>query len=74
VASEAAQYSWRVAGGSGRGWFEADNLRRVFPILSLAFAVVAAMTQPSSAVDLALAAVPTSSVTALARVVLAEGR
>jgi signal transduction histidine kinase len=47
-----------VAEGAGRGWFEADDLRRVLPFFSLAFALVAAITQPSSAADLALAAVP----------------
>jgi signal transduction histidine kinase len=54
----AAQYSRHVPGGSGRGWFEADDLRRVVPVFSLAFALVAAITQPSSAADLLLAAVP----------------
>ena len=48
VASGAAQYSRRVAGGSVRGWFEADDLRRAIRS-SLAFALVAAITQPSSA-------------------------
>jgi signal transduction histidine kinase len=47
-----------VASGSGRGWFEADDLRRVLPFFSLAFALVAAITQPSSAADLALTAAP----------------
>jgi signal transduction histidine kinase len=50
-----------VAGGSVRGWFEADDLRRVLPFFSLAFGVVAVVTQPSSAADLALAAVPTAA-------------
>jgi signal transduction histidine kinase len=58
VASEAAEYSWPVAGGSGRGWFVADDLRRVIPFFSLAFALVAAITQPSSAADIALTFVP----------------
>jgi signal transduction histidine kinase len=61
VASEAAQYSWRVAGGSGRGWLEVDDFRRVVPFFSLAFALVAAITQPSSAADLALTAVPVAA-------------
>jgi signal transduction histidine kinase len=47
-----------VAEGSGRGWFEADDLRRVLPFFSLAFGLVAAITQPSSAADVALTAVP----------------
>jgi signal transduction histidine kinase len=58
-----------VAGRSVRGWFEADDLRRVLPFFSLAFALVAAITQPSSAIDLALMAVPVAawSLWALAR-------
>ena len=69
VASGAAQYSRRVAGGSVRGWFEADDLRRAIPLFSLAFALVAAITQPSSAPDIALTAVPVAvwTVWALAR-------
>ncbi|HEX2302803.1 MAG TPA: histidine kinase [Gaiella sp.] len=47
-----------MAGGPGRGWFEADDLRRVLPFFSLAFGLVAVITQPSSAADLALTAVP----------------
>jgi signal transduction histidine kinase len=50
-----------VAGGSVRGWFEADDLRRVIPFFSLAFGLVAAITQPSSAADLALTAVPVAA-------------
>jgi signal transduction histidine kinase len=50
-----------VAGGSVRGWFEADDLRRVLPFFSLAFALVAVITQPSSAADLALTAVPVAA-------------
>jgi signal transduction histidine kinase len=58
---EAAQYSRGVAGASGRGWFEGDDLRRVLPFFSLAFGLVAAITQPSSAADLALTAVPVAA-------------
>jgi signal transduction histidine kinase len=47
-----------VAGGSVRGWFETDDLRRVLPFFSLAFSLVAVITQPSSAPDLALTVVP----------------
>jgi signal transduction histidine kinase len=57
----AAQYSRGVAGGFGRGWFEADDLRRALPFFSLAFALVAAITQPSSAADLALTTVPVAA-------------
>jgi signal transduction histidine kinase len=47
-----------VIRGSGRGWFVADDLRRVLPFFSLAFGLVAAITQPSSAADIALIFVP----------------
>jgi signal transduction histidine kinase len=50
-----------VARGFGRGWFEADDLRRVLPFFSLAFGLVAAITQPSSAADIALTAVPVAA-------------
>jgi signal transduction histidine kinase len=50
-----------VAGGSGRGWFVADDLRRVLPFFSLAFGLVGAITQPSSAADLALTLVPVAA-------------
>jgi signal transduction histidine kinase len=40
---------------------EADDLRRVLPFFSLAFALVAAITQPSSTADLVLAAVPVAA-------------
>jgi signal transduction histidine kinase len=50
-----------VAEGSARGWFETDGLRRVLPFFSLAFALLAAITQPSSAVDLALTVVPVAA-------------
>jgi signal transduction histidine kinase len=43
---------------SGRGWFEADDLRRVLPFFSLVFTAVAVITQPSSAAEVALTAVP----------------
>jgi signal transduction histidine kinase len=47
-----------VARGSGGGWLEADDLRLALPFFSLVFAAVAVITQPSSAPDVALAAVP----------------
>ena len=47
-----------MTGGSGRDWFVADDLRRVLPFFSLAFGLVAVITQPSSAPDLALTVVP----------------
>jgi signal transduction histidine kinase len=56
-----AQYSRHVPERSVRGWFEADDLRRVLPFFSLAFGLVAAITQPSSAADVALAFVPVAA-------------
>jgi signal transduction histidine kinase len=50
-----------VVGGPARGWLQVDDLRRVFPFFSLAFTIVAAVTQPSSSADLALAAVPVAA-------------
>jgi signal transduction histidine kinase len=47
-----------VTGESGQGWFEADELRRLVPFFALAIAVVAAVTQPSSAADLLLVVAP----------------
>jgi hypothetical protein len=63
VASSAAsaQYSRHVPERSARGWFEADDLRRVLPFFSLAFGLVAAITQPSSAADIALTFVPVAA-------------
>ncbi|TCO17214.1 signal transduction histidine kinase [Kribbella steppae] len=59
--SRVAQYSLLVVQGSARGWFEADDLRRVVPFFSLAFGLVAAITQPSSAADIVLMAVPVAA-------------
>jgi signal transduction histidine kinase len=50
-----------VTDGSGQGWFETDALRRLVPIVALAVALVAAITQPSSPVDVLLAAVPVAA-------------
>jgi signal transduction histidine kinase len=47
-----------VKGGFGRGWFHADDLRRVLPLFSLAFGLVAVVTQPSLPADNALTVVP----------------
>jgi hypothetical protein len=47
-----------VTDDSGRGWFEADALRRLVPVFALVIAIVAAVTQPSSAADLAVAGIP----------------
>jgi signal transduction histidine kinase len=50
-----------VTGGSGQGWFEADALRRLVPIVALTVALVAVVTQPSSLADLLLAGVPVAA-------------
>ena len=50
-----------VTGGSGQGWFEADALRRLVPIVGLTVALVAVVTQPSSPADLLLAGVPVAA-------------
>jgi signal transduction histidine kinase len=50
-----------VPEGSLRAWFATDDLRRVLPFFSLAFAVVAAITQPSSTSDIALMALPVAA-------------
>jgi signal transduction histidine kinase len=47
-----------VTDRSGHGWFEADALRRLVPIVALVVALVAVITQPSSGVGFLLAAVP----------------
>jgi signal transduction histidine kinase len=47
-----------VTDESGQGWFEADALRRLIPIAALAIALVAVLTQPSSAIEMLVAAVP----------------
>jgi signal transduction histidine kinase len=46
-----------VTDRSGQGWFEADALRRLVPIVALVVALVAVITQPSSGVGFLLAAV-----------------
>jgi signal transduction histidine kinase len=50
-----------MAGRSGRGRFEADDLRRLLPFFSLAFGLVAAITQPLSGADIGLTAVPVAA-------------
>ncbi len=47
-----------MKGGFGRGWFHADDLRRVLPLFSLGFGLVAVVTQPSLPADNALTVVP----------------
>jgi signal transduction histidine kinase len=51
----------RVTDGSGQGRFEADALRRLVPIVALAIALVAVLTQPSSLPDLLLVVVPVAA-------------
>jgi signal transduction histidine kinase len=48
-----------VSGGSRSEWSQAERLRRLVPVFSLAVAVVAVVTEPSlAAIDLVLAALP----------------
>lgn len=54
----AAKYSRLVAGGSDQGWLADEELRRSVPVFALIVAVLAAVTDPSSAADLILAGVP----------------
>ena len=42
----------------GRGWFEADAPRRLVPIVALAVALIAAVTEPSTVPDLLLVCLP----------------
>src|SRR5262245_17296483 len=57
-ATEAAQYSRRVAGESVHAPPQADELRRLVPVIALAAALIAAFTDPSWTADLVLAAAP----------------
>ena len=50
-----------MADESGQAWAEADEVRRFVPIFGLAVAVVAAVSDPSSAVDLILMTVPVAA-------------
>ena len=59
--SEPGQYSRPVPGASGQAWFEADKLRRLVPVFALVVAVVAAVAQPSSPIDLLLVAAPAAA-------------
>jgi signal transduction histidine kinase len=56
-----AQYSRRVAAGSGEGWYEADELRNLCPIFAFAVAIVAVVADPSTRVDLVLVALPVAA-------------
>jgi signal transduction histidine kinase len=47
-----------VVDESGRAWAQADEVRLIVPIFALAVAVVAALADPSSVVDLILMAIP----------------
>lgn len=50
-----------MAGESGRAWPQADEVRLLVPIFALVVAVVAALTDPSSVVDLILMAIPVAA-------------
>jgi signal transduction histidine kinase len=46
---------------SAKAWSEADEVRRLVPIVALAVAIVAVVADPGSAVDVVLAAVPVAA-------------
>jgi signal transduction histidine kinase len=50
-----------VPGKSGQAWSEADEVRRFVPVFALAVALVAALSDPSSAVDLILMTIPVAA-------------
>jgi signal transduction histidine kinase len=50
-----------VAGESGRAWAQADEVRLLVPIFALVVAVVGALADPSSVVDLILMAIPVAA-------------
>jgi hypothetical protein len=52
------EYSRRVAGESRQAPPEADELRRLVPVIALGAAVFAAVTDPLWTAELALAAIP----------------
>jgi signal transduction histidine kinase len=60
VKSAAAQYLGRVSGSSGQAW-QADEVRLLVPIFAFAVAVVAALTDPTSALNAALIAIPVAA-------------
>jgi signal transduction histidine kinase len=55
------EYSRRVAGVSGQALPEADELRRLVPVIAFGAAVVAAVTDTLWTADLALAAIPVAA-------------
>jgi signal transduction histidine kinase len=57
----AAQYSRRMAGASGQAALRRDEFRRLVPVIALAAAVLAAVTDPSWTLDLVLAVVPVAA-------------
>jgi len=50
-----------VAGESGRAWAQADEVRLLVPIFAFVVAVVTALADPSSVVDLILMAIPVAA-------------
>jgi signal transduction histidine kinase len=54
----AAQYIRPVARGSDRAHYQADELRRLAPILALAIAIITPLVDPPSARDIIFAAMP----------------
>lgn len=55
------RYRERVSGGSGRSWADADEVRLLVPVFAFAVALVAAFTDPTSASDAILMAIPVAA-------------
>jgi signal transduction histidine kinase len=54
----ASDYSRLVSDRAGQGWLEPEELRRFVPVFALVVAVLAAVTDASSAADLVFVAIP----------------
>jgi signal transduction histidine kinase len=59
--TEVGRYGRWVARESGQAWSQADEMRRLVPIVALTVAIIAVVADPSSAADLMLAAVPVAA-------------
>ena len=57
----AGRYCRPVAGASGQAALRKDEFRRLVPVIALAAAVLAAITDPSWTLDLVLAVVPVAA-------------
>jgi signal transduction histidine kinase len=61
VQAARAEYFPSVTADPGQAWAEADEVRLLVPIFALAVAVVAALTDPTSASELLLMAIPVAA-------------